>query len=158
MADTHDTPTPERILIAYDGSPEAKHAISVAARLFPGVRADVVHAWMPVGDPDPMLGTAAWGSSGVMIEAEAAAAQTLVGEGTRVAAAAGLRAEGRVIEDTGSVAEMILAAARDVRPDVIVTGTRRASGPLGLGHLGSVARGVVAHSAVPVLVVPPPGA
>ena len=36
------------ILLCYDGSPQAEHAIEVAGRLFPGARAYVLYVWEPV--------------------------------------------------------------------------------------------------------------
>src|ERR1700731_1391061 len=45
MTVTDDSQT---ILICYDGSDYAAHAIAVAARLFPGARAHVLNVWEPL--------------------------------------------------------------------------------------------------------------
>ena len=40
------------ILISYDGSPSAKHALAVAAAVMPASRVTLMHVWNP---PDPIL-------------------------------------------------------------------------------------------------------
>jgi hypothetical protein len=38
----------QTVVVAYDGSEEARHAIGAAARLLGPRRVDVVHVWEPV--------------------------------------------------------------------------------------------------------------
>ena len=39
---------PSTILLCYDGSTAARHAIAVAGRLFPGAHAHVLNVWEPI--------------------------------------------------------------------------------------------------------------
>lgn len=148
------------ILIAYDGSDNAKRAIEYAGRFLSARRAVVVTAW------EPMVRQAARmsGLSGVMQpewvpdeDSEDIAltdAKTTNAEGLDLAFAAGLNAEGRCAECTATIWTTIVETADDLNADIVVTGTR---GTTGLRSLlqSSVADHVLRHSHRPVLIVPP---
>ncbi|NKV29065.1 universal stress protein [Rhodococcus hoagii] len=148
------------MLIAYDGSDNAKRAIQHAGRFLAANRAVVVTAW------EPMVRQAARmsGLSGVMQpewvpdeQSEDVAlidARTTNDEGVDLALAVGLNAEGRCCESSTAIWAAIVECADELDADIIVTGTR---GTTGLRSLlqSSVADHVLRHSHRPVLIVPP---
>jgi nucleotide-binding universal stress UspA family protein len=147
------------VLIAYDGSPDAKAAIQAAGKLLPGAPALVVSVWEEVGEGGMgRLGL----PGGVVAEAikqlDATAEQAATDraeEGAKLAREAGLgettstsvRAEGQVWAALNKV-----AAERNAR--LMVVGGR-GRGPVASLMLGSVSRAVVTNAPCPVLVVPP---
>jgi nucleotide-binding universal stress UspA family protein len=156
MSGEGDTP----VLLAYDGSDDARHAIEVAGALLGARRALVLHVYQPfvellVGDdlelPGSVAAQAAEASRMDQEEAEAAAA-----EGVQIAREAGLDANGVVVKGSMSVWPTILDVADGHDASAVVTGSR---GRTGLSRvLGSVSAGVVHHCRRPVLVVPPAAA
>lgn len=148
------------MLIAYDGSDNAKRAIEYAGRFLAANRAVVATAW------EPMVRQAARmsGLSGVMqpewVPDETSEdialtdAKTTNDEGVDLALAAGLNAEGRCCESSTAIWTTIVECADELNADIIVTGTR---GTTGLRSLlqSSVADHVLRHSHRPVLIVPP---
>lgn len=145
------------VVIAYDGSEGARRAVDRAAALFPGARALVVTAWTGVTETAPELllapggvVAAAIGTIGDVLESRA---QESAGEGARLAVAAGLAAEPRVVHARSASWEGILRVADDAGATAIVLGSRGRSA-LVAAALGSVSTGVLNHSTRPVLVVP----
>jgi nucleotide-binding universal stress UspA family protein len=146
------------ILIAYDGSPHGRRAITVAAERLAGP-AIVLHVLSPA--PRAPLATDAM--AGAMIDEEAFAeqerqrrrrAESTAEEGARLARAAGLDAEPLVVEEaTHRVWRVIVDVAEHRDVQMIVLGHRCGNG-LRSSLPGSVSRGVVAHSLRPVVVVP----
>ncbi|ABG96976.1 universal stress protein UspA [Rhodococcus opacus PD630] len=148
------------MLIAYDGSDNAKRAVECAGRFLASNRAVLVTVW------EPMVRQAARmsGLSGVMQpewvpdeETEDVAfsdAKVTNEEGVQLAEAAGLATEGRCIECTSTIWTAIVETSDELAVDIIVTGTR---GTTGLRSLlqSSVADHVLRHSHRPVLIVPP---
>ncbi|TSD99336.1 universal stress protein [Skermania sp. ID1734] len=148
------------MLIAYDGSERAKRAISYAGRFLAADRAIVLTAW------EPMIRQAARmsGLSGVMqpdwvpdedIEDVALSdAKVTNAEGVELARAAGLNVEGRCEECTTTIWNTIVDIADELNVDIIVAGTRGATGIRALLH-SSVADHVLKHCHRPVFLVPP---
>lgn len=148
------------MLIAYDGSDNAKRAIDYAGRFLAANKAVVLTAW------EPMVRQAARmsGLSGVMqpdwvpdddIEDVAFAdAKVTNGEGLELAQRAGLNAESRTAECTSTIWNTIVECADELDVDIIVAGTRGATGVRALLH-SSVADQVLKHCHRPVLLVPP---
>ncbi|EOM76705.1 universal stress protein [Rhodococcus rhodnii] len=148
------------VMIAYDGTDNAKRAIDYAARFLTSHRAVVVTAW------EPMVRQAARmsGLSGVLqpewapeAEAEDIAltdAKTVNQEGVDLARAAGFDADGRCAECRTTIWNAITSAADELDADVIVSGTRGLTGIRALLQ-SSVADQVLKHGHRPVLVVPP---
>ena len=138
--------TADLILIAYDGSDNAKRAIDYAGRFLTTSRAIVVTAW------EPMVRQAAR-----MSEAEDVAltdAKVTNSEGVALAEAAGLKVEGQCTECTTAIWSAIVEKADEMNVDIIVTGTRGTTGLRALLQ-SSVAEHVLRHSHRPVLIVPP---
>jgi nucleotide-binding universal stress UspA family protein len=152
------------ILLAYDGSDNARAAIDHAARLMPGAEATVLTVWEPFFDALTRNGSMAgmgmsmaWGGtyadSEKMDAASQAAAQATATEGAERAVSAGLVARPLSKTRLGGNDYAILAAAEEVGADVIVMGTRGLGGVKSF-LLGSVSHGVVQHADRAVLVVP----
>jgi nucleotide-binding universal stress UspA family protein len=143
------------LLVAYDGSADAKTALEYAATLFPGHEAVVVTVW------EPLLVTLAGAESaaaGVVIpeeadEEQAATAGRVAGEGAALAVSLGLKATPRPEADTFSVWKAIDDVADQLDAELIVTGSRGLTGLHSL-LVGSVSAQVLKHARRPVLVVP----
>jgi nucleotide-binding universal stress UspA family protein len=150
------------ILIAYDGTAIADHAIGVAASLVHDGRAHLVHVWQPLStarDGISFVGgtTIALAGAGPglneEIAQEAARARDVVDAGLDVARAAGFEADGEAIRGDGPPALVLEAEADRLQPELVVIGSR---GLTGLSALlkGSVSHHLAAHSHAPVLIVP----
>jgi len=148
-----DTKTTKRILIAYDGSAGARHAIEIAAALLPAHRAIVLHAWSPnavlVAGFGGMVPPPTYDDDALQVEAAAVAA-----EGCSLANAAGLKAQPEIAEVTyQGTWHTILDTAEQYEAELIVLGARGLSVVKSI-VLGSVSRSVTQHAHIPVLVVP----
>ncbi|MEC3958274.1 universal stress protein [Nocardia sp. CDC153] len=148
------------MLIAYDGSENARRAVEYAGRFLAANRAVVLTAWEPMVRQAARLS----GLSGVMqpewmtddeIEDVALVdARNINAEGVRLAKLAGLNAEARTVECTTTIWNAIVEVADELDVDIIVAGTRGATGIRALMH-SSVADAVLKHCHRPVLMVPP---
>lgn len=148
------------ILIAYDGSDDAKAAIARAGALLSGQPATVLTVWEQLVDllvrtPGSLGGLAAVTDSDDVDQASRGAAEHTAQEGAGAAREAGLDASPRVGVRSGTMAETILTEADAVSADVIVLGSRGLTG-LGSLVLGSVSHAVLQHADRAVLVVPSP--
>ncbi|MEU1208964.1 universal stress protein [Nocardia sp. NPDC005825] len=148
------------MLIAYDGSENARRAVEYAGRFLAANRAVVLTAWEPMVRQAARLS----GLSGVMqpewmtddeIEDIALVdARNINAEGVRLAKLAGLNAEARTVECSTTIWTAIVETADELDVDIIVAGTRGATGIRALMH-SSVADAVLKHCHRPVLMVPP---
>lgn len=149
------------LLLCYDGSEDAMHAIQHAGELFAGKRALVVTVWRPTVDLGSGLGFAGETVGMVdFVEVDQAAAEhgaRVAEEGVRVAQAAGLEAEPVAVKATGPVWKTILELADRHDAATIVMGSRGLTGLRSM-LLGSVSNGVVHHAERPALVIPRPAA
>jgi nucleotide-binding universal stress UspA family protein len=154
--------TPAPLLIAYDGSDLARHAIEQAAALFPGVRAVVLSVYEPVPRIVPTPAGAAVPAIGDLrdesehaTEAARVRADELAEKGARLAEAAGLAATAVAAHGHGTagIADAIVERARDAGAAIIVMGSHGRSA-IGAALLGSVSHAVLHRASVPVLVVP----
>jgi len=145
------------VLIAYDGSENADHAIEVAAALFGGGRAEIVHAWEPVSSAAARSAVYAIGydDSPELLEEETGRAEAVAARGIERARAAGFDAAGGALSGSGPVWATIVRRADELRPGVVIMGTRGLTG-LRSALAGSVSHAVSSHSAFPVLTVPLP--
>jgi nucleotide-binding universal stress UspA family protein len=146
----------ESIVIAYDGSENARHAIEVAARQLGPRHADVVHAWEPLASATSRLAiyAAIGGAAGAEVELEAERAQATAEEGARIARDAGFDAEAIALRSDGPAADAIVGYVEDHAPRIVVMGTRGLSGARSV-IAGSVSHQVTQHLRSPVLIVPP---
>jgi nucleotide-binding universal stress UspA family protein len=144
-----------KLLIAYDGSPDAKAAVALAGHLFDGSTAVVLTVWD--------------GFTEVVTLAEAAPASALdfeqidagceqrardcAAEGVGHARAAGLQAGARVVQRRDTTAAAILEEAAGAGADLVVMGSR-GFGAVKSILLGSASRAVLQHAGLPVLVAP----
>ncbi len=145
------------ILIAYDGSEDAKAAIAKAGKLFKGESATVVTVWQRFVDTMVRIG----GGVGVIVDYDAidSSSQQSAGEraneGAKLATDAGLTAVGKSLVVESTIAGAILGVAAEVDAAVVVLGSRGYTGVKSL-MLGSVSTHVLHHADRPVLVVPSP--
>jgi nucleotide-binding universal stress UspA family protein len=146
------------VVLTYDGSEDARHAIAVAGELRGGRPAVVVHVQVQI--PPPMIGAAPAGPT----EDEAverymeARSRRVLDEGLDLASKAGFEPEGvnRIADGVAGVWHAIIEVARERDAELIVVGHRGLS-RIKSALLGSVSNGVVNHSSVPVLTVPATG-
>jgi nucleotide-binding universal stress UspA family protein len=142
------------ILIGFDNSEGARHAIAIAASLFHEREAIVLHVWSPIA-----VISAAYGGAVALSDydddALRDAATKVAAAGCAAAAEVGLQARPEVAEVTYKGAwHTILEAAREHNAELVVLGSRGLSTFKSL-MLGSVSHGVAQHAHLPVLIVPP---
>ena len=146
--------SPGPVLIAYDGSDNARAAIDSVAPILKGAPAVVVYARHPLEgsaahlEGRPRFEDVAERDSDRLDDAERIAA-----EGADHARAAGLDAEARVASTGEVAADSIVELADQLDASVIVLGSRGQRGLKAL-LLGSVSHHVVHHARRPTLVVP----
>ena len=154
----HTVPADGPLLLCFDGSTDAAHAIERAGVLFPGRHALVLTVWQPT----VQLGSFAWAGATASMSSffgEDRAAADVGGriseEGVRLAQAAGLVAEPIVIEAAGSVWDTIVTVAGVHNASTIVMGSRGLTGLRSM-LLGSVSSAVVQHADRPTMVIRQP--
>jgi nucleotide-binding universal stress UspA family protein len=148
------------ILVCYDGSEDARAAVSSAAALFSGQAAIVLTVWEPFIEvvAHTSLGfgmVAAAPDSEAVDQASRKRAEEIAHEGAGLAGEAGLQASARVSEQTSTIARVILAEAEKLAAEAIVMGSRGRTGLKSL-LLGSVSHEVIQHADRAVVVVPSP--
>ena len=152
--------TPATMLIAFDGSEESRRALEYAARLLTPRRVEVLTAWEPVHRTAARavsisgLHQAEWVTDAEAEDAAYQRAHETCREGVELAADLGLEARAHLVEADTTVWSAICEAAQELGPDVIVTGSRGASGWKSLWQ-SSTTSGVLHNAGIPVFVVPP---
>jgi nucleotide-binding universal stress UspA family protein len=145
------------ILIAYDGSEDAKAAIQHAGKLMPGFAATVLTIWEPFDTmlartPEVLRPLARVREAEDIDGQEADAAEESATEGVELARAAGLDVTPLVTSLNGSTADTIIEQADRLDVDAIVVGSRGLTGMALL--LGSVSLAVVQRANRAVVIVP----
>jgi nucleotide-binding universal stress UspA family protein len=143
------------LLICYDGSEHAKHAIKGAARLLAHRPALVVTVWQPTAALD---GLGWFGETASIVDfisldrAGAEAGGRVASEGVRIAQEAGLDAEPVAIKATGPVWQTIIEIAERHDAAALVMGSRGLAAVRSM-LLGSVSSAVVQHADRPTVVI-----
>lgn len=163
MSSDTNVPT-DSVLIAFDGSDQAKAAIRYAARLLSTHKAYIITAWEPIHRQAARaagVGGLAAGGRGVNEDPSDYStdpayidATEISHAGVALAAELGFETEPYLVESSTAVWSAIVEASQELDVDLIVAGTRALSGWQSLLH-SSVADNLVKHAGVPVLVVPP---
>jgi osmotically inducible protein OsmC len=154
----HTPPADGPLLLCYDGSDDAKHAIERAGRLLSGRDALVVTVWHPTRQLGSFAFAGATDSMFDFVEGNRAAAELgarVAADGVRVAERAGLHAEPIAVEATGPVWKTIVDIADRHDAATIVMGSRGLTGLRSL-LLGSVSSAIVHHADRPTLVIRQP--
>jgi nucleotide-binding universal stress UspA family protein len=138
------------ILIAYDGSDQAKAAIALAGRNLRTPRgAMVVSVFEPLG-AIPFWGVPVARVPAPFIQEADDAAKKVSEEGAELARKAGFKATPAVLQGS-PIWEKIVEAARSEGAGIIVIGSHGRSG-VRYAAMGSVAIAVAHHAAIPVLI------
>jgi nucleotide-binding universal stress UspA family protein len=149
------TPSTDPLLLCYDGSGDAKHAIERAGEFFGGRRALVLTVWQSPAGAN-VIGWSATNAGTVdfaELEREAVDEAGRIAEGgAHIAREAGLEAEPVAIEANGPVWKTIIETADRHRAAMIVVGSRGLTGIRSI-LLGSVSSAVVHHADRPTLVI-----
>ena len=149
------------VLIAYDGSDTARHAVREAAKLLGSREVLVVTIWEPALAYESSMPTAGLEMPPVPVDVEGAReieeelherARGTAQEGAELARSVGLQAKGLAVADEVHVADAIIDVARKRAVAAIVVGSRGLKG-LRARLEGSTSNAVVKHAPCPVLVV-----
>lgn len=151
---------PLRVIVGYDGSPEASVAIQAGAALFPRAHGWITYLWVPPFASDKVRRRLRAIARDVnelseMVEREGEfQAQQLVSTGVTLAQAAGWDAEPLLKQTWGAEGLRFAQAAEEAQADLVLIGSRGLGGTKAV--LGSVADMVVHYCARPVVVIPHP--
>jgi nucleotide-binding universal stress UspA family protein len=145
------------LLIAYDGSEDAKAAIRHAGELMPGSAATVLTIWEPFATmldrtPAVLRPLARPEKAGDIDREETESAQASAQEAVGLAGTAGLEATPLTTVLNGTIADTIIEQANRIEVDAIVVGSRGLAGVQLL--LGSVSLAVVQRANRTVIIVP----
>jgi nucleotide-binding universal stress UspA family protein len=144
------------ILLCYDGSDDARTALTTAAALLEGREAVVVCFWQPFAHLAKRFAVNLLElvqEPADVNEREATLAQQLADEGANAAREAGLLVEGRAVGVSSPIDEAIIAYADELDAPLIVLGSRGRSSIKSM-LLGDVAHDIVQRSSRPVFLVP----
>jgi len=142
------------ILICYDGSPGADHAIETAAALLGPRRAVVLDVGPPLTGAESVALVSSVVPGNAFEELNTADARRVATRGTQLAAASGFHAEVRAAL-AAPTWQGIVDIADELDAPVIVIGSRGLSGLREIVD-GSLSHRVAEHAKRPVLIVPPP--
>ena len=155
-ATARDEDTDGPVLLCYDGSDSAKHAIEIAGELLDPQTALVFHFWDSWVAEAPALAALSKAVEGMAAELDEIAdgqSSKLTADGVELAEQSGFDATGLSKRAVGPGWMAVRDAANQHACSAIVIGSRGLTGVS--AALGSVSNGVVHNSRRPVLVVPP---
>lgn len=150
----------ESVLIAYDGSLEAKRAVEHAGRFLGCTTSYILTVWEPIHRQAARAAGAAGMPQADWIPDEDETdpayedAAQICREGVEVAAGVGITAQPYLVESETAVWSAIVDAAEELGAGMLVTGTRGSSGLRSLLS-ASTAEAVLRNSGLPVFIVPP---
>jgi len=146
------------VLICFDGSERAAHAVAVTAKLFPGAHAHVLNVWEPIerivaryAALGPYFGDGV-GDADVGLESDSSG---VAEAGAKLASDAGLDATAHTATLRTSVWEAVVEAADELDVDAIVTGTRSLRGVREVLS-NTLSHALMQNSKRPVLAIPAP--
>lgn len=151
---------PNPIVIAYDGSENARYAVEQTGQLFAaaGRAAIVLYAWEAIelaALRRGVMGMSATANEQEADERSRLAAEQIATEGAELAREAGLDAEPRAAYGSVPVWETIVRVADEENASLIVLGSRGLRGLRSL-MLGSVSHQITHQAHQPVLTIPTP--
>ncbi len=145
------------VLLAYDGSENAKAAIEHAGAVLQHLPAVVATAWTTFEGAAPsalfaLPGDMVREGTSALDEAGRETAEGMAAEGAELARAAGFDAEPRAVASSGPFFAALIDLADELDASVIVAGSRGRSA-LRAAVLGSVSTGLLHHTRRPVMIV-----
>ena len=140
------------VIYCYDGSAPARHALITGSKLLGDTSVTVVTVWHSAWVAIAAASYAALSPDTLeRVDRESvAAAEAIAAEGAALVPGA----TPHIKQTTGSVWECVLELAHNTAAELIVAGSRGLS-PIKSTVLGSVSHGLVNHSQIPVMVIPP---
>ncbi|KUM36437.1 universal stress protein [Arthrobacter sp. EpRS71] len=143
-----------KLLIAYDGSPNAQSAMQTVANLFPGATAVLLYARQPMeGFAAHLEGHPALEELQELDAAALDVSERIAAEGAELARSLGLIAEPLIASTMATASEIIVNTAEELDVDLIVLGSRGLRG-FKATLLGSTSANVLHHATRPTLVIP----
>lgn len=151
------------LVVGYDGSDSAAHAVRTAGRLLNATCALIVTVWEPALATLPITGEGVIGidmpldphSADLLDQASTERSAAVAAQGVAIASEVGLRADAVTMPDELNVAETLAQLAADRGAAAIVVGSH-GHGALHTRVLGSTSTKLLAHAGCPVVVVPAP--
>jgi nucleotide-binding universal stress UspA family protein len=148
------------VVLAYDGSDDAREAIAVTARLLERRSAVVVHVWESPAQHTLSGGALSARRLGEIREISsdldtmlASVAASTVEDGAALARGAGLQATGEALESSAGIWRTVSSAAAERKAALLVVGAR-GRGRAASALIASVSAGLVYNVGMPTLVVP----
>ncbi|SDO05304.1 Nucleotide-binding universal stress protein, UspA family [Cryobacterium flavum] len=143
-----------KLLIAYDGSPNAQSAMHTVAGLFPGATAVLFYARQPLeGFAAHLEGHPALEKLQGLDAAALDVSEQIAADGAQLARDLGLIAEPLISSTMATASEAIVDTAEELNVDLIVLGSRGRRG-FKATLLGSTSASVLHHATRPTLVIP----
>lgn len=143
-----------KLLIAYDGSPNAQSAVHTVAGLFPGATGVLLYARQPMeGFAAHLEGHPALEELQELDAAALDVSEQIAASGAELAQSLGLSVEALVASTMATASETIVNTAEDLNVDLIVLGSRGLRG-FKATLLGSTSANVLHHATGPTLVIP----
>ncbi|AKK04122.1 universal stress protein UspA-like protein [Corynebacterium epidermidicanis] len=155
-------PNEQTMLIAFDGSAESRRAFAYAAALLRPAQVQILTAWEPLH----RQAARAAGGAGMMQHDFSAAVDTAEGdpaytraleisqEGVALAESLGFHAHALLVECSTAIWSALVDAAQELKPDVVVTGTKGYRGIKSF-FKSSTAENLLHNVGMPIFIVPP---